>query len=321
MGAAVARRLRGRGARVRMVNRVGRTDGPALPEGVEVVAADVSDPDDARRALADAAVAYLCAKPPERRWPDEFPPLMAGAVAGAAAADAVLVFADNLYAYGPVDGPITEECPDDATDAKGRARAAVTRQLLDAHDEGRVRGTVGRASDFYGPGVLESAVGERVFANALRDDPALVLGDPDVPHTYTYVEDFARALVTLGDEPDALGRVWNAPAAPTLTTREFVHAVYEAADATPRLRALPGWAIRLGGLVSSRLRECSGVRYVYTDPYVVDHGAFEAAFGADPTPHEEAIRRTLDWYASEVSLDDDRRNGPLATGTPSGTGG
>ena len=318
VGAAVARELRGRGARVRAVNRRGRSDGLELPDGVEVVAADVADPADAERALSDAAVTYLCAKPADDRWTERFPPLVDGAVAGAAAADAVLVFADDLWAYGPVDGPLTEDRPDDATDPLGRARADATRRLLDAHDAGRVRAAVGRASDLYGPGVLESVVGSRVFANALRDRVALVLGDPDQPHTYTFVDDFARALITLGDDPAAWGRAWHVPSAPTLTTREFVTAVYEAAEATPRMRALPGWAMRALAPVSSRMRRLSGVRYAYTRPFVVDHGAFESAFGADPTPHEEAVRRTLDWYAAEVTFDDDRRNGPLATGTPTG---
>ena len=318
VGAAVARELRTHGARVRVVNRRGRSDGPALPDGVEVVAADVADPDDARRALADAEVAYLCAKPADGRWREGFPPLVDGAITGAAATDAVLAFADDLYAYGPVTGPITEDRPDDATDRLGRARADATRRLLDAHDDGRVRAVVGRASDLYGPGVLDSAAGYRVFARALRDQAALVPGDPDQPHTYTFVDDFARALITLGDRPEAWGRVWNVPSAPTLTTREFVNRVYEAADATPRIRPLPGWAIRALGLASSRMRRLSGVCYAYTRPYVVDHGAFASAFGADPTPHEEAIRRTLDWYAAEVTFDDDRRNGPLAAGTPAG---
>ena len=319
MGVAVAHELRDRGARVRAINRRGRSHGPTLPAGVEVVAADVADPDDARRALADAEVVYLCAKPADGRWRERFPPLVDGAVAGASAADAVLVFADNLYAYGPVNGPLTEDHPDDATDRLGRARADATRRLLDAHDDGRVRAAVGRASDLYGPGVIDSAAGYRVFANALRDRAALAPGDPDQPHTYTFVDDFARALITLGDRPEAWGRVWHVPSAPTLTTREFVDRVYEAADATPRIRALPGWAIRTLGLVSSRMRRLSGVRYAYTRPYVVDHGAFASAFGADPTPHDEAIRRTLDWYAAEVTVDDDRRNGPLVAGTPTGT--
>jgi hypothetical protein len=33
-------------------------------------------------------------------------------------------------------------------------------------------------------------------------------------------------------------------------------------------------------------------------PFVVDHGKFARAFGAETTPHSEAIQRTLEWYRS-----------------------
>jgi nucleoside-diphosphate-sugar epimerase len=287
------RELRARGRVVRMVNRRGAAD---VPDGVPTVAADLTDPEAARRACADADVVYHCAKPPYDAWPELLPALTDGVVRGVEAADAVLVYADNLYAYGPVDRPLTESLPAAATGPKGSARAAAAEQVLDAHESGRIRATIGRASDFYGPGVRESVVGEQVFERALDDRRAFLLGDPDQPHTYTYIDDFARALVTLADHDAALGEVWHVPSAETTATREFVERVYEAAGHRPRMLAAPGWAVRLLGHVSSQFRQLHEIWYMYDRPFVVDHSKFADAFGVEVTPHERAIRETLDWF-------------------------
>jgi nucleoside-diphosphate-sugar epimerase len=186
---------------------------------------------------------------------------MEGIIQGAAAAGARLVYGDNLYGYGPVDGPLTEDLPDRATGPNGRVRAQLAQTLLAAHRAGTVEATIGRASDFFGPQVRVSAMGERVFPAVLSGRPAQVLPDPDTPHTYTFVDDAAAALVTLGNRDPALGQVWHVPSAETPTTRRFVELVFEQAGQPPRLRVAP-----------------------------------RLAFGAAPTPHPEAIRQTLAWY-------------------------
>jgi nucleoside-diphosphate-sugar epimerase len=101
------------------------------------------------------------------------------------------VFGDNLYAYGPVDGPLAEDLPSRATGPNGRTRARIAQTLMRAHEAGRIRATIGRASDFFGSHARMSTVGDRVFARALERKAAQVRGDPDVPHTVTYIEDFA----------------------------------------------------------------------------------------------------------------------------------
>ena len=108
------------------------------------------------------------------------------------------------------------------------ARARMATKLMAAHTDGKVRATIGRASDFYGPNVIESAVGERVFGFALAGKAASVLGNLDVAHTYTCIEDFANGLVTLGEHDQAFGQTWHIPSAETVTTCAFVTLVFEA---------------------------------------------------------------------------------------------
>ena len=192
-GSAVVRELAGRDLRVRAVTRSGKGD---VPEGVEQVAADVGTPEGARQACEGAAVVYHCAQPPYTEWAELFRSLTDAILAGAAAVGAKLVFADNLYAYGPSDGPMTEDTPQRATGKKGRVRIEMANALLRAHADGRLRVTIGRASDYYGPRGTTSTVGENIMKPLLRDKRVRWLGSLDQPHTLNYLEDMARSLVT-----------------------------------------------------------------------------------------------------------------------------
>jgi nucleoside-diphosphate-sugar epimerase len=298
LGLAVARDLATRGDRVRVAVRGGRGD---LPEGVELVGADLNVEADMRLACEGAAVVYHCANPPYAKWPDLHPPLMEAAIEGAATAGARLVFGDNLYAYGPVDGPLTEDLPYLARGPNGRTRAQIAETLLRAHGSGRIRATIGRASDFFGPRVHLSSVGDRVFAQAINGKAAQVLGDPDVPHTVTYIEDFGRALVTLGERDEALGEVWHVPNAEAVTMRRFVQLVFESAGHPSRLRAAPHWGIRMAALFNPTMRAVKEQLYQSERPWVVDSTKFERTFGWTATPLRDAVAATVAWFQGQTT--------------------
>ena len=121
---------------MRAVTRGGTAD---VPDGVEQVAADVGTTEGARRACEGAAVVYHCAQPGYTKWPELFPPMTRAVLDGASAAGAKLVFADNLYVYGPPDGPMTEQTPQRAQGKKGRTRIEMADAVLGAHADGRLR--------------------------------------------------------------------------------------------------------------------------------------------------------------------------------------
>ena len=293
LGRAVVNELLARHTKVVVVNKSGKADVPAV---VEVRGGDVGEPGFAREACRQAQAIYLCAKPPYHQMAEKFQPIMEGTIEAAAASKASIIYADSLYPYGRVLGPLTEDMPYAATGPKGRARALLATKLMTAHKEGRVRATIARASDFYGPGVRQSAVGERVFGFALAGKAASVTGNPDVLHTYTFIDDFAKALVNLGRRDEAFGRTWHVPSAETLTTREFIALIYKELGKPPRIQVAPRWVISFLGVFDPVIRELPEILYQSEQPFVMDHSKYERAFGAEPTPHLEAIRRTLDWY-------------------------
>lgn len=294
IGLATIEILATRGTPVRAVSRSARAD---VPAGVEVMIGDATDSAFAAKAAAGAAVVYQCLNPPYTEWPEMFPPLQAAVLEGAAAAGAKHVAMDNLYAYGPTGGaPLTEDLPYAATGSKGRTRAKMAQDLLAAHGSGKVRVTIGQASDYFGPRGLLSAMGERVFYPAIAGKKAQVMGNPDQPHSYSYIPDIATGLVTLADHDEADGAAWHLPNASAITTRQFVDKIYAAAGNEPQIQAMSRIMVNVVGLFNGQVRELKEMLYEFEEPYVVDSSRFESTFGVHATPLDEAIPATVEWF-------------------------
>jgi len=289
IGLATLDALRRRGETVRMVNRSGFAP---VPDGVEVVGGDAADPAFTIAVARGAKVVYQTLNPPYERWAEQFPALQDGVLAAAEAAGARMVSMENVYMYGRAAGrPLTEDRAYAAHTKKGRLRGEMARRLLDNR---RVEVAIGRASDYFGPrGGAQSNLGDRLFPAAMAGKTAPVLGDPDQPHTYTYIPDIGEGLAVLGEHPAAAGRVWHLPNDPdTRTTRALVRAVLPHA----RIRQLPPIMLRLAGLTNPAVREILEMAYLFEEPFVVDSSAIAAELGVRATPVEQALGETFATY-------------------------
>ena len=299
VGSALAAHLAGSGLAVRTVSR----HRPATRPGIDWRPADVSDPEAAADAAKGASVIYQCLNAPYTQWPERFPPLQRGVLAAAERTGALLVSLENVYGYGPTGGrPMTEDLPLAATTVKGRTRAAMTAELLAAADAGRVRIAIGRASDFFGAGVTQgSTLGERVFGNALAGRRADFIGNPDLPHTYSYVPDIAAGLAILGTDARAAGQVWHLPGPPTVTTRALLDLVAAQVGHRVGVRSLPKLAVRALGLASPMMRGLAEMSYQFDQPFILDTSKYQSVFGVAGTPLADAVAATLAWYRIRTS--------------------
>ncbi len=299
VGQALVTHLTTRGVAVRAVSR----HRPPALAGVDWRPVDVTDPEAAADAAKGASVVYQCLNAPYSEWAERFPPLQRGVLAAAERSGALLVSLENVYGYGPTGGrPMTEDLPLAATTVKGRTRAAMTRELLAAAAAGRVRIAIGRASDFFGPGVTQgSTLGERVFGNALDGRRADFIGDPDMPHSYSYVPDVAAGLATLGTDVRAIGEVWHLPGPETVTTRALLGLVANEVGHPVAVRGLSKLALRGLGLVNPTIRELGEMTYQFDQPFVLDTGKYDSMFGAAGTRLPVAIAATVAWYRSRSS--------------------
>ena len=291
VGQATARLLVERDE-VLLASRSGK--GPEVP-GVRRVAVDAAD-SEALSGLVDGSVAlYNCVNPPSyTQWQQLWPPVAAAMLTAAERSGAVLAITGNLYPYGPVDVPMTEDLPDAATGPKAALRGRIWADALAAHEQGRLRAVEVRGSDYLGPQVDQAHV-PVVAPKALAGKPVRVFGDPDAPHSMTDVRDMARALVAVAGAPDAHGRVWHAPTNPARSQAETVADVCRVVGREPvRVRSWPTLLLSAGGAVVPFLREMRETVYQFQRPYVLDSSAIEEAFGLTPTPWEEVCRATAE---------------------------
>ncbi len=294
VGQALTAHLAGLGLTVLVLSR---QRPPILADGVQWRAVDAADPNAARDAANGAAVIYQCLNAPYTAWPERFPPLQRAVLSAAERSSALLVSLENIYCYGPTRGkPMTEDLPLAATTVKGATRAAMTQELRAAADAGRVRIAIGRASDFFGPGVTESSLGERVFANAAAGRRADFIGNPDLVHTYSYVPDIAAGLATLGTDERAVDGVWHLPGPETVTTRQILELVSGQVGHPVAIRSLPRLAVRALGLFNPMMRELAEMSYEFDEPFVLDTTKYQSTFGAAATPLATAIAATVAWY-------------------------
>jgi len=298
LGSSVMRELIQRGKTVRMVNRSGKAN---VPASVEVIAGNAYDSGTARRLTKGAAVVYQCAQPPYHQWAEKFPPLQASILDGAAANHARLVIGDNLYMYGAVEGKIHDGLPTRPHTRKGKIRQQMAEAALEAHQRGKVQAAIGRGSDFFGPGVFNSTMGERVFLPALQGKSASAVGSLDIPHTYTYIDDFGKALVMLGQHEESFGQVWHVPNPETVTQRQFITMIFDGIGARPKMSAMGKLMMSIGGLFIPEARESLEMMYEFERPFVVDDSKFRAAFGNHATPLRQAIDATVDWYRQNAT--------------------
>jgi nucleoside-diphosphate-sugar epimerase len=286
------------GCRVRAVNRTGKR-GEFMPDDVEVVAVvDASDAQQSVKAAEGASVVYQCLNPPYHQWPELFPGLQRGVVAAARAAGARYVSLENLYALGRVTGPMTEQTPLRPCSRKGEVRAAMAEELLALSERGELEVATGRAADYYGPGVTDSAMGSMAFEPLLAGKKVSLVGSAHVLHSYAYIEDVGRALAALGTHDSAFGRVWNLPHAPALTGRESLAPAFAAAGKPEKVGAIGPLTMRIGALFMPVAKESLEMLYEFTEPFVVDSSAIEREFGLGATPMVEGMARTVEWYRS-----------------------
>jgi len=295
-GNAVVRELAAQGKRVRAVNRSGRVD---VPAGIESVKGDALDPASVRTACAGASVVYHCVNVPYPEWQAKLTPLMSNLIEGAANANAKLIYADNLYAYGKSDAPLTEETPYRATGPKGKLRGQLANALLGAQRAGKVRAAIGRASDFYGRNA-NAIAGDLVIRPMLAGQKAMWIGNLDAPHSLSFLPDFARGLITLAERDEALGQVWHIPTAEPLTGRQYLQMLFAQAGLPSKLGVYTRPIMRLVALFDPMVREALEELYQFEAPFLLDGSKFTRAFGFTPTPHREAIKQMLEWYRKQA---------------------
>lgn len=283
---------------IRLVSRK-----PQEVEGAESVAADALNAEQVLSAILGSDVVYLTIGLVynAKIWKEQWPVIMRNVIDACKATGAKLVFFDNIYMYGKVDGMITEDTPYDYISKKGRVRADVARMLLQEMAAGTVRATIARATDFYGPRVMEKSLASLlVFDRMKKGNKAQWFINADVPRSFNYTPDAAEALYILATNEQSFGQVWHLPAASPLTGRQFINMAAKYMGGSDKVTVMPKWLLKVFGYLNSFMKEAYEMNYQNEFPLQFSSAKFEKAFKFTPTPYEEGVQETAAWHLSRA---------------------
>lgn len=278
---------------VRLASRRPVTTFPNVPW----LKTDLTRRSEVMEAVKGASVIYMTAglTYDKKVWAEEWPLIAQNLVAAAKETGARLIFFDNVYMYGHVQGPMTENTPHRPSSTKGEIRARIARTMMDEAQKGNIRLTIARAADFYGTNSPNSVMDSMVLARLAKGQKALWIGNPATLHSFTYVPDAARALYTLVQHPESDG-VWHLPTARALTGLQLMEMAAQVLGTKARYTKVSRFMLQLMGLFNKPAGESVEMYYQNQYDYVFDSSKFEKTFGAKPTEYRDGIRECARKY-------------------------
>ena len=227
-------------------------------------------------------------------WQQQWPLLMKNVIEACKQNNSKLVFFDNVYVYGRVNGWMKEDAPIKPISRKGEVRKRITDMLMKEVENGNLKAIIARAADFYGPNTPLSFVTVTVFENFKKGKKAMWFIDAEKKHSFTYTPDAGKATAMLGNSDSAYNQVWHLPSdRNVLTGKEFIELSAEAFGVKPEYTVLKKWMIKMAGLFNSNVRESVEMLYQNDSDYLFDSTKFEKAFNFRPTSYEEGIIETV----------------------------
>ncbi|MEM9519897.1 MAG: NAD-dependent epimerase/dehydratase family protein [Actinomycetota bacterium] len=265
------------------------------------VAADATDAEQLATIARGSESIYNCANPPAyHRWAEQWPPLATAILTAAEATGARLVTMGNLYGYAPGSSPMCATDPLDPPTPNGEVRVTMWQQALAAHEAGRVSVTEVRASDYVGPGLGDSShLGDRFVPRILAGRSVPVFGDPDMPHSWSYIGDVCRTVATVGLDDRADGRAWHVPTLAPMSAQAMADAFADAAGVDRiKVTRLPRTMLRIGSIFVPLLRALLPMSYQFDEPFEIDAADTTDTFQLTPTPLDDQLRATLAGYGA-----------------------
>ena len=291
IGNELVKELTPRNEAIRLVSR-----NPTLvPGAAEAIAADLSNLDDTLKAVSGSRIVFLVIglRYEIKVWRELWPRIMHNVIEGTKRSGARLIFFDNVYMYGKVRGPMTEETPFRPCSKKGEIRAQIATMLLNEIKAGSLTALIARSADFYGPRARTGIPNVLVFDKLAKGAKGSWLVNDSAKHSFTLTSDAARSLVLLADSESAWNQTWHVPtAADPPTGKQFIELVAKEFGTQPKYRVLTRPMLRLAGWFDTTVRELYEMLYQYEFDYIFDSTKFMKAFHFQPTSYSEGVHRT-----------------------------
>ena len=298
---ALTKELLNHGQPVRLISRTEINTFPAA----NWLKADLKNNKEVMKAVKGSSVIYMTAglKYDKKIWAEEWPIIMRNIIDAAKETGARLIFFDNVYMYGLVDGVMTEETPYNPSSKKGEVRAQIATQLMDETKKGNIRASIARAADFYGAETLNSFCDSMVLQKLKEGKPAMWLGNPHKKHSFTFVPDAGKAMYLLGNVAKTDNQIWHVPTASALTGKEFIELAAAAFKAKPKYSSVNKFMLTMAGIFNPLIRETLELFYQYRYDYVFDSSKFEKEFAVQPTSYKDGLEMVFKTTFEKKNLD------------------
>lgn len=300
IGSAVALNLLGRGLEVRILDNLSKGRKLNVPAEAEYIEGDIADPDVAHKAFAGADVCFhLAAKIGGiayfHRYPahilDENNRMLSTVFRAATEHGTKVVYVSSSMVFERAgEWPTPENAIDrypPPFSAYGFSKLIGEWYCRAFHDEFGTPFAIARPFNAYGPGEFPEK--EPGLAHVIPDlikkvldgqRPIVLFGDGSQTRSFTYVDDVAEAIVTIGLHPEADGEDFNIGTGLESSVRELLDLLWrlcgeEGVPEVVHVDALPVDVHR-------RLPDVSKIR--------------ERLGWTSRISLEEGLRRTVDWY-------------------------
>ncbi len=264
---------------------------------VGIRCADLMDQEETINAVQGADVVYHCVGINYTKWLKEFPIINDNILSAVNEVGANLVFADNLYMYGKMQGDkISEEHPLNAKGKKGKLRMRLAKQILDSHSKGEINAVIVRFGDFYGPNVANGFT-KPLLENPVKGKAATWLVDLDKKHSMIYIRDAAKGMVNLSEDLNSYGQIFHVEGAEPVTGREFITMIFQELNQEPKMKVLSEGTINILSVFLPIVKELKELNYEWKYPFIIDGTKYASTFNTkEHTAHNVAIKETLNWF-------------------------
>lgn len=262
----------------------------------ELVSANLFNAEETSKAVEGSEVVYLTVGLEYKTsvWQTQWPLLMINVIEACRKNKSKLVFFDNVYSYGKVDGWMTENTPLNPISEKGKVRAELNRMILNEIEQGNLKAIIAKAPDFYGPNTPFAFVNPMVFENFKKGKKAQWFLDVDKKHSFIFTPDAGKATAILGNTESAYNQVWHLPTDKNiLTGKEFIELTAKAFGVEPKYTVLKKWMIKMVGIFVPVVKESVEMLYQNEYDYLFDSTKFEKAFNFKPTSYQDGIAATV----------------------------
>ncbi len=251
------------------------------------------------KAVEGSAVVYLTVglQYDIKVWRTHWPSLMKNVIDACKKYKSKLVFFDNVYSYGKVDGWMTEETPLNPVSEKGKVRAELNKMILNEIQQGNLKAIIAKAPDFYGPQTPFGFLNIMVFENFKKGKKAQWFVDINKKHSFIFTPDAAKATAILGNSESAYNQIWHLPTDKNvLTVKQIIEIAAEAMNVSPEVMVIKKWMLQMIGLFNKPVKESIEMLYQNDSDYLFDSTKFEKAFNFKPTDYKTGIVTTAESF-------------------------